>query len=320
MARVFRVSVLLLFFVFVGVVFVGGEGKEQRAIVKILVPRSTSSVPFFALADRGFGDGVNVKVDVFINHAQALALLLRGEVDFLYTGTSQGWQNWLNGGGIVMINTGVWGVSYLVGKSSSIKNFGDLKGKRIALPFPGSPLDFQTRYILLKKGLNPDKDLKINYMPFNQTIGMLIKGKIDAAPLPEPLVTNLVVNKGLLRLIDYKEAWATINGGNEKSPQVSLFTLKDTAEKNRKLIAELVETWREISMEVAENPMEVGNRYAGCLSMPANVVGNAVGKTLYYVPSFRENMEEVISYYNLMRRVLKSDSGELTEEFFFLGE
>ena len=317
MKRVFKVSVVVLVLFVVG--FVTG-GVVFSETVKILVPRSTSSVPFFLLADRGLSDGTGVEVSLFINHAQALARLLRGEVDFLYTGTSQGWQNWLNGGKVVMVDTGVWGVSYLVGKDASIKSFADLKGKRIALPFPGSPLDFQTRYILIKKGVSPDLDVQISYMPFNQSIGMLIKGKIDAAPLPEPLVTNLVVNKGLLRLIDYKRAWADVNGGNEKSPQVSLFALKSTVERNKRLVIELVNAWREASREVTEKPIEMGKRYAKRLSMPGNIVGSAVGNTLYYVPSFRKNMEEVVSYYNLMRQVLKTDSADLTREFFFLGD
>ncbi len=314
-ARAF-VMVLVLFmfgFVVCGVVF--------SDTVKILVPRSTSSVPFFLLADRGTLDeaGVKVKVEVFINHAQALARLIRGDVDFLYTGTSQGWQNWLNGGKIVMIDTGIWGVSYLVGKDASIKSFGDLKGKKIALPFPGSPLDFQTRYIMVKEGLNPDSDVSISYMPFNQTIAMLIKGKIDAAPLPEPLVTNLVVNKGLLRLVDYKKAWARVNGGNEKSPQVSLFALRSTVKRDKELIEKLVRAWRSASEEVTKEPMEMGKKYASWLSMPGSIVGNAVGNTLYYVPSFKENKREVIEYYNLMRQVLKADSKDLGDDFFFLG-
>ena len=126
-----------------------------------------------------------------------------------------------------MINTGVWGVSYLVGKNQNIKNFSDLKGKRIALPFPGSPLDFQTRYILKKKGINPEKDLFISYSPFSQTIPKLLKDQLDAAPIPEPLATNVIQSYGLMRLIDYKEAWAEVSGGNKLSPQVSLFSTEE---------------------------------------------------------------------------------------------
>ena len=41
---------------------------------------------------------------------------LRGDADLLYTGTSQGWENRLGGSPIVIVGTGVWGVSSLVGQ------------------------------------------------------------------------------------------------------------------------------------------------------------------------------------------------------------
>ncbi len=31
-----------------------------------------------------------------------------------------------------------------------------------------------------------------------------------SAPLPEPLATDVIMNKGLLRLVDYKKAWAKV--------------------------------------------------------------------------------------------------------------
>jgi ABC-type nitrate/sulfonate/bicarbonate transport system substrate-binding protein len=96
--------------------------------VKILAPKSTSSLPLLQLAADDPLPGIDIQTETFINHPQALALLLKGDVDFLFTGTSQGWNNYLDGGPMVMINTGVWGVSYLIGKDASIKTLADLKG------------------------------------------------------------------------------------------------------------------------------------------------------------------------------------------------
>jgi len=52
--------------------------------------------------------GTDLQVDLFANHPQAIALLLRGDAQLLYSGTSQGWENRLDGSSLVMIDTGVW--------------------------------------------------------------------------------------------------------------------------------------------------------------------------------------------------------------------
>jgi NitT/TauT family transport system substrate-binding protein len=301
-----------------GNLFGKGVGESvKKQILKILVPQSTSSLPILFLAQEDPLPGIDIQAEIFINHPRALALLLREEVDFLLTGTSQGWSNYLNGGPVVMINTGVWGVSYLVGKDASIQHFSDLKGKKIALPFPGAPLDFQTRYILKKQGIDPDKDVQISYSPFGQTVPKLIMGQIDAAPLPEPLATNMVNNKGLVRLIDYKEAWASVSGGDPLSPQVSLFTTKAFSRQHKELLNDLIPHWRRAVQKVQENPKKIAQQFSELLSMPVSVVEPAIRNTLFFVPSILENRQRMIEYYKMIKEFLPGDNSSLKEDFFF---
>lgn len=285
--------------------------------IKILAPKSTSSLPLLQLAVDDPLPGVDIQTETFINHPQALALLLKGDVDFLFTGTSQGWNNYLDGGPLLMINTGVWGVSYLIGKDESIKTLADLKGKKLALPFPGAPLDFQTRYMLEKQGIDPDKDVEISYSPFPQTVPKLLAGQIDAAPLPEPLATNLVESKGMLRLLDFQQAWADVTGGDPKSPQVSLFITKTYATDHANLIVSFVEAWNEATTKVQENAGEVATRFAEELEVPAPMIVPAIQHTLFWLPSFEENQQRVLEYYDLVNTSLPEPKAALTGVFFF---
>ncbi|HUV07904.1 MAG TPA: hypothetical protein VMX75_09260, partial [Spirochaetia bacterium] len=125
---------ILTFLVFFRAILLQGE------TITVLVPGSTSSMPLLLMGETDPIGGVDLKIEVFINHAQALARLIRGEAELLFSGTSQGWENYLSGGPLVHINTGVWGISYLIGRDESIRSVSDLRGKKIALPFPGSPL------------------------------------------------------------------------------------------------------------------------------------------------------------------------------------
>lgn len=308
--------VLFLFFPATAEVF---SQETSPQTVRILVPQSNSALPFLLLAVEDPLPGIDIQANVFINHPQALALLIRGEADLLFTGTSQGWENYLSGGPLVMLNTGTWGISYLIGSANcpQIEDLTDLVGKRLALPFPGSPLDFQTRYLLKKRDIDPDRDVMISYSPLPQTAALLTSGKIDAAPVPEPLASNLVINRGLSRLLDYKKLWAEVSDGDPRSPQVSLFATRSYTQEHKQLLNELIRVWRHTSQEVVENPVRMAGMFAGILGFPEEVVRLSIDNTLFYVPSAEENRSRVEAYYLKVKEFLPGKRGDLQTDFFF---
>ena len=287
--------------------------------VRVLVRASTSSLPFLHLealdAEEDFLPSVEISVEIFSNHAQALARLLNGDVALLFTGTSVGWNNHLNGGPLVVLNTGIWGVSSLIGMDDAFETLSDLNGKTIALPFPGAPLDIQMRYILDKAGIDPDSDVRIVYAPFPQTAAQLIAGQVDAAPLPEPLATTLVMGKGMLRYIKMTQAWADATGTDGSSPQVSLFAVSGASEKLLQAIPEIVNGWRDASQWIAGNPDQAAERYAEVLGQPKPIVAEALRHTVFRVPGFWENRNRIRQYMN----TLQADTGEVApaDSFFF---
>jgi NitT/TauT family transport system substrate-binding protein len=289
---------------------------SSAAALKILVPQSTSSLPLLLMAAEQPIAGADVHIETFLNHAQALALLLRGEADLLYTGTSQGWENRLGGSPIVMIDTGVWGVSSLVGRDAAIKGFADLKGKRLALPFPGSPLDFQTRAILAHEGLDPERDLTISYGAFAQSVPLLLAGKLDAAALAEPIATTAVKTKGLSRLALYADAWEKATG-EAASPQVSLFASESWAKAHKDLLAAVVEAWRAATLRLNDSPGDAFARFASALSTDAGTLEESADHTLFDVPTLSVNKARVLKYYQQVARYLPGPSRQLDDGFFF---
>ncbi len=312
---VIAICIALLLSVSIGAVIARADA-SSAVVLKILVPQSTSSLPLLLLAAEQPVRGVEIRVETFIAHAQALALLLRGEADLLFTGTSQGWENRLDGSPIVMIDTGVWGVSSLVGRDPGIKGFADLKGKRLALPFPGAPLDFQTRAILAHEGIDPERDLTISYGAFAQSVPLLLAGKLDAAALPEPLATTVVKTKGLARLASYADAWAKATGEAE-SPQVSLFASALWARSHGDLVSSVVGAWRAASRSVSEAPGDASARFAAALSTDPATLEESARNTLFDVPSLPVNKARVVKYYQQVARYLPGPSRLLDDGFFF---
>ncbi len=296
----------------------GWAAGQVQPGVRVLVPQTTAALPFLEMARGQSVPGALLTVGFFANHAQALALLLRGEADLLLSGTSQGWENRLDGSPLLMVDTGVWGISSLVGKDPSITGFAGLRGRRLALPFPGSPLDFQTRALLAFERIDPDSDLTITYGPFTQSVQRLLAGQVDAVALPEPQATALVREKGLARLVDYAQAWARLAGGDAMSPQVSLFATEGYAAAHRGLIASVVSAWEEASQEVTAGPGAAAGRFASALQVDPAVLEEAARRTLFAVPSPAENRDRVLAYYAAVERFLPAGPRPLDERFFIV--
>jgi NitT/TauT family transport system substrate-binding protein len=288
--------------------------------ILILVPNSVSSLPMMLVErldrEQNVVPGARIRVDLFSAHPQALARLLLGDAAALLTGTSQGWENHLAGGPVVMLNTGVWGVSSMITANAEVRSARDLVGLRVALPFPGSPLDVQMRHIWRELGIDPDRDIEVSYSAPAQTVGLLLAGRIDAAPLPEPIATNLVTNQGVFRGFVVADAWAQVNDGDPRSPQVSLFATAEAFRETPAIYAALVSAWREASGLVASLPLVYGTLFAAELDLPAAVVAAALEQTILSVPLSEVNEKAVRAYFDIVRSVLAEERGVLSDGFF----
>ncbi|MBN1525588.1 MAG: ABC transporter substrate-binding protein [Spirochaetales bacterium] len=285
--------------------------------IVILVPPSTSSIPFYDLADRDPVEGTDIIVKTFTQHPQALALLLKGDADFILTGTTQGWESYWSGNAITSVSSYVWGVSSLCIKDTAIRSIHDLKNRKIALPFKNSPLDIQTRIILTKTGLKPDSDVEIVYSAFTASIGLLQQEKVDAVALPEPLATNMVQNKGLTRLFEYVDAWKGVTGNDGFSPQVTLFGLTDKLNRlNHFATALHDELGKSISM-IQHDPKVYAEKYQKDFNLPAGVIEESLLHTSFIAAPFDEHKQLMLDYYEIIKSYLPVKSQGFNNSFFF---
>ena len=94
-------------------------------------------------------------------------------------------------GGIQVMAVNTLGVLYVVEKGDSIHSFADLKGRTILSTGKGTTPEHVLRYLLTKNGLDPDKDVKIEYYSeASEVTAQMAASKKDAiAVLPQPYVT-----------------------------------------------------------------------------------------------------------------------------------
>ncbi len=113
-------------------------------------------------------------------------------------------------GGIQVMAVNTLGVLYVVEKGDSIHSFAELKGRTILSTGKGTTPEYVLRYLLTKNGLDPDKDVKIEYYSeASEVTAQMAATKKDAiAVLPQPYVTAAGMKDSELRVVlDLTKEW-----------------------------------------------------------------------------------------------------------------
>jgi NitT/TauT family transport system substrate-binding protein len=287
--------------------FAGGQ-KESSVPLRVAVPYSVSSIPVLEL-DGHFLDGRTVRVSLFHDHSLIMAEFLRGDVDVLMTGFTQGINVFAGNKDVRHLATLVWGVSSIMVRDSSLSSVDDLCGKKLAVPFAGSPLDLQTRSILSSRNLL-DKVL-IEYAPPQQAVALVLAGKVDAAAVPEPLPSRLEETGKIFRLARYQDLWSEVTGGEARSPQVSLFVRKTFVVGHQRLITHLLKEVENTIVEVTADPESAAARHSATFQLSQQVVKNGLANTFFGMVSNREARILITDY---MERIGLEDISPL---FFY---
>lgn len=145
---------------------------------------------------------------------EVVPLIATGEVDIaavptnlaatLYKKTS---------GNVRMLAVNTLGVLHILEKGDSVNSVADLKGKTLITSGQGSNPEYILRYVLEKNGLDPDKDLTIEFVASNDEItAALVSGKADLAMIAEPAATSVLKKaEGFRRALDISAEWDKVS-------------------------------------------------------------------------------------------------------------
>lgn len=112
-------------------------------------------------------------------------------------------------GGIQVMAVNTLGVLYVVEKGDSVHSFADLKGRTILSTGKGTTPEYVLRYLLTANGLDPDKDVDIQYYSEATEVTAQMATTQDAiAVLPQPYVTAAGLKDDTLRVaLDLTAEW-----------------------------------------------------------------------------------------------------------------
>jgi aliphatic sulfonates family ABC transporter substrate-binding protein len=170
------------------------DGREQP--VKIRLGATATSQIHAQLADKlGYfkDEGLDVELSVFSYGPPEIEAFTAGELDIGTVGDLPSFSAIANGVDLVIVgfySTSSISQGLVVRDAANIKKLSDLKGKRISVAFGSNNHPLLYQYLDL--GGVAEDDVEIVNLGLNESVSAIIAGRIDAAILSEPRITQAV--------------------------------------------------------------------------------------------------------------------------------
>ncbi|MGI6085109.1 MAG: ABC transporter substrate-binding protein [Acetivibrionales bacterium] len=172
--------------------------------------------------------------------------LLKGELDIAAVPANLASVLYNNTGKKVkLLAVNTLGVLYIVEKGNEIESFTDLKGKTIYATGRGSTPEYTLRYLLSEHGIDPDKDVDIQWKSEpNEVVALLKNAETGIAMMPQPYVTIAQTQvEGLRTAADLTKVWDELDNGSALITGVVVVRSDFAEQYPRQLAAFLDEYW-----------------------------------------------------------------------------
>lgn len=212
------VAILMVLVLMVGVfVGCGKEEKDERqgAEVRITAIAGPTGIGLVDLMQKSADkETVNTYTfNVVSDPTQAVAAITNGTADIAAVPTNLASTLYKKTGGkvqVLAVNT--LGVLHILEQGDTVKNVQQLRGKTIYTDVKnkGANPEYILRYLLEKNGIDPDKDVTIEFAADLDAAVASGEAKVILAPEPKAS-TYLMQNKALRRALNVTEEWNKVS-------------------------------------------------------------------------------------------------------------
>lgn len=287
--------------------------------INVQAPTVPAALPFLWMQEEAeLPAAVDLNIKLSSDHQRGMSLLAQNDIDFLITGTNVGANAYNRGVNLKMLNVNIWGIDYLLTNGFKAESWQDLKGKDLALPLQGGPLDFLARYLASKNGLDPEKDLDLVYRALPGGAQLFMAGELDAIVLPEPLVTiSLARGKNAKMSMDIQKEWAKIHG-DPRIPFVALFANGDFI-KDYPQFTDIINGYYKQGVDwVNNNPEQAAELASKYFEMPAPILKKSYSRVNLNIYSDTESRKLTKLYFGEMLEMYPDLlGGSLPDEEFY---
>lgn len=288
---------------------------------KVIAP---AGVPTISIAkmikENGEIHGAKMEYESIVATDTLAPKLISGEADFAVVPSNLAIKVYNKGAAYQYAGSTVWGVLYLASANHEIKDWKDLKGKKIVLIGRGLTPDLTLRYLLKQNGLTPDTDVTFEYVSgATELAPMVIGGKAEIALLPEPMLTQVMTKKPETAVIfDIQEEWKKVADG-ESYPQTAILVKKEIVENYPLLASEFLAKLEE-SVNFANSDPKATGDYMQELDekMKAGVIAKAIPNCNLSFKNAEDARAALETYYERLKEFGPENiGGKMPDESFY---
>ena len=236
----------------------------------ILVSPGPLILPAVALAD-----DASVDMELWKNQEEAIARLLAKEASAVVLPMTLG-ASVAGKADVVLLGVFREKLFFLLSREPTpLENLDFLKGSELLVAQGrGTVLDFLLRSVLLGRGLDPDKDLRLLYAPAPEAAMLFRQGKNSWVALPEPFATTALSSGG--ERTDLQDAWSAVGGRNPLLPAAGVFALREVVEGAPQDAAQIVAALSRAAAAFSEDPKRACERAASFLNVKTDALERAL--------------------------------------------
>lgn len=193
--------------------------------------------------------GANDEVVAAISNGDAdIAAVATNLAATLYNKTS---------GGVTVLAVNTLGVLSLLGNGQEIASIADLVGKTIYAPGQGANPEYILRYVLTGNGLDPDKDVTIQFVGEGSELLTVWQTDPEAIIMaPQPVATSILMqNENAATIFNMTDEWDKVSGGDSTLMMGCVIVRNEFLQENPGAVALFLREYA-ASIEKAQSDVE----------------------------------------------------------------
>ncbi|HKL07506.1 MAG TPA: PhnD/SsuA/transferrin family substrate-binding protein [Bacteroidales bacterium] len=239
------------------IISIGCHQTDKQQKIRIATLKGPSAMGMVKMIDSLKQTKNNeIEITIYNEPIQVRKLMLEEAVDLAILPTTMGAILYNKGVNYQLAAIPVWGTLYLFGQDTTIKQWTDLKGKRVYLMAKGMTPDVLFKQLLIQHGINPEQDIQADYsFPTHIDLANAVaSGQAKLGVISEPLVSLVEQkNKDVKPIFDLNEEWQKVFPDTPIA-QTALLVNGNFAQNQKPLVENLMSHYQNSSKWVNENP------------------------------------------------------------------
>ncbi|WP_205421161.1 ABC transporter substrate-binding protein [Rhizobium terrae] len=184
--------------------------------------------------------------------------------------------------GLKLANVMTNGLLYVISSNPAVRQFSDLKGRKVTVPFANDTPELVFDAVLAHYGMRAGTDVAVDRAGTpTETIQMLLAGRIDLAIVPEPAATAAILKaaaggKTIHRAIDMQAEWGKVTGLGPLMPQAGLAFSQTFLDEYPDKVEPLLLAIEKAAAAVIAHPAEAAKHAAPALELPPQVIEKSI--------------------------------------------